>query len=247
MALQIDIITAFPTMLDGPLSQSIVSRAVKRGLVAITIHDLRRYATDKHRTLDDTPYGGGGGMILKAEPIFACIEDLLGLPAINSANHVRDFVGAGIRIIAPMPQGEVFTQKKAVELSLQSRLIFICGHYKGIDERVHDKLITDAYSVGDYVLTGGELPAMVMIDAAVRLIPGALHDSVSALTDSFQDKLLDCPYYTRPEEYRGMKVPEALLTGNHAAIAQWRHEKKNEITRRVRPDLISQPSNKKDN
>lgn len=245
MALQIDIITAFPTMLEGPLTQSIVSRAVKRGLVTITTHDLRRYTKDPHRTIDDAPYGGGGGMILKAEPIFACIEDLLGLPEINSANHVRDFVGRDTRIIAPMPQGEVFTQKKAVELSLQSRLIFICGHYKGIDERVHDKLITDAYSVGDYVLTGGELPAMIMIDAAVRLIPGAMHDSVSALTDSFQDEMLDCPYYTRPEEYRGMTVPEALLSGNHAAITQWREEKKNEITRRLRPDLVSQSMKEK--
>ncbi|MBX7150519.1 tRNA (guanosine(37)-N1)-methyltransferase TrmD [bacterium] len=243
--MQIDIITAFPTMLDGPLSQSIIARAVKQGLVTITTHDLRRYTTDKHRTIDDTPYGGGGGMILKADPIFACIEDLLGLPEISSANHVRDFVGSDVRIIAPMPQGEVFTQKKAVELSLQTRLIFICGHYKGIDERVHDKLITDACSVGDYVLTGGELPAMVMIDAAIRLIPGALHDSISALTDSFQDELLDCPYYTRPDEYRGMKVPEALLSGNHAAITQWREEKKKEITRKVRPDLVYQTTKKK--
>jgi len=236
--MQIDVITAFPTMLEGPLTQSIIARAIKKGLVTIATHDLRKYASDKHRTVDDTPYGGGGGMILKPEPLFTCIEALLKIPPIAGHAHVKDFIDDKTRLIALSPQGAKFTQKMAVELSLQSRLVFICGHYKGVDERVHEKLITQSISIGDYICTGGELPAMVIMDAVIRLLPGAMNDSVSAMTDSFQDDVLDCPYYTRPEAFRGMRVPDVLLSGNHSEIEKWRETMKLENTRKYRPDLL---------
>lgn len=237
MPLRIDIITAFPSMMEDAFSYSIVGRAMKRELAMIVSHDLRRYTSDKHRTIDDTPYGGGGGMILQAEPIFRCVEDLFQIPPVTSAGHIRQHLDGSTEVIMLSPQGEAFTQKKAVELSLKSRLVFISGHYKGIDERVHEKLVTQSLSIGDYVCSGGEYPVMAMVDAIVRLIPGVLSDASSALSDSFQDDLLDCPYYTRPEEFRGMKVPDELLSGNHAEIQKWRENKKQEATKKLRPDL----------
>lgn len=237
MTLRIDIITAFPTLMEEAFSYSIIGRAMKRECATIVNHDLRKYTTDKHRTIDDTPYGGGGGMILQAEPIFRCMEDLFQMPPVTSDGHIRQFLDGSTEVIMLSPQGEVFTQKKAVELSLKSRLVFISGHYKGIDERVHEKLVTQSISIGDFVCSGGEYPVMVMVDAIVRLIPGVLSDAASALSDSFQDDLLDCPYYTRPEEFRGMKVPDELLSGNHAEIQKWREKKKKEATQKLRPDL----------
>ncbi len=224
-AMRIDVISAVPDILESPLRESILKRAQENGLVEIRIHNLRAYAHDRHLTIDDVPYGGGPGMILKPEPIFECIESL---------TQERSYD----EIIYLTADGERFDQKMATELSMCKNLILLCGHYKGIDERVREALITREISIGDYVLTGGELPALVLVDAVVRLIPGVLHDGESALTDSFQDHLLDAPWYTRPAEYRGMKVPEVLLSGNHAEIERWREEKRLERTRSRRKDLL---------
>ncbi|HXF99156.1 MAG TPA: tRNA (guanosine(37)-N1)-methyltransferase TrmD [Bacteroidota bacterium] len=224
--MRIDVVTGFPKLLAGPLSESILKRAQDKGLVEIVIHDLRDYATDRHRTIDDTPYGGGAGMILKCEPIFACIEKL-------KAERSYD------DIIYLTADGERLTQKLANQLSLASNLLLLCGHYKGVDERVRQALVTREISIGDYVLTGGELPALVLIDAVVRLIPGVIGDGESLLTDSFQDGLLDAPYYTRPEEFRGMRVPEVLLSGNHQQIAAWRAEQQRLRTMARRRDLLT--------
>lgn len=235
----IDFVTAFPSWFEGPMTQSIVGRAVKAGLVTIHRHDLRDFTDDAHRTVDDHPYGGGGGMVLKAEPMFRCIESILGIPALEGDRHVRDFLPPDTEVIAPAPQGDRLVQSVAVELSLKRRLIFLCGHYKGIDERVHEKLVTRFVSIGDYVLTGGELAAMVITDAMIRLIPGAIGDAQSALTDSFQEGLLDCAYYTRPEDFRGMRVPDVLLSGDHRKIDEWRTQQRLDVTRRLRPDLTN--------
>jgi tRNA (guanine37-N1)-methyltransferase len=240
MALQIDILTAFPTLIEHALSYSIAGRAVKRDLVALKAHDLRDFADDKHRTIDDTPYGGGGGMILKAEPIFKCVEKIFRLPPIADEDHLRRHLDPGTEVILLSPQGEMFTQKKAVVLSLKTRLVFVCGHYKGVDERVNEKLITQSLSVGDYICSGGEFPVLTIVDAVVRLLPGAMTDAQSALTDSFQDEILDCPYYTKPEDFRRMKVPAELLSGNHAEIEKWRALKKMENTKKLRPDLLNE-------
>jgi len=223
--MRIDVISAVPDILESPLRESILKRAQENGLVEIRIHNLRAYAHDRHLTIDDVPYGGGPGMILKPEPIFECIESL---------TQERSYD----EIIYLTADGERFDQKMATELSMCKNLILLCGHYKGVDERVREALITREISIGDYVLTGGELPALVVVDAVVRLIPGVLHDGESALTDSFQDHLLDAPWYTRPAEYRGMKVPEVLLSGNHAEIERWREEKRLERTRTRRKDLL---------
>ncbi len=238
MSLRIDIITAFPAFTDTMATYSIVGRAVKKGLAEIVSHDLRDYTKDNHRTIDAAPYGGGGGMLLKPEPLFACIEDLLGLPVMDHSKHIRDFVNTDTEVIMTSPQGVPFDQKMAVSWSLKKRLVFICGHYKGIDERVREKLTTQSVSVGDYVCTGGELPAMIMSDAVIRLIPGAMGDALSALSDSFQEDLLDCEYYTRPEDFRGMHVPAELLSGNHLEIQRWRDAQKIEWTKKMRPDLL---------
>jgi len=223
--MRIDIITGLPKLLESPLHESIVWRAQDKGKVEIVVHDLRSFARDKHRTIDDTPYGGGAGMVLRPEPLFDCVESL-------KAQRTYD------EIIFLTPDGEKLDQRMANELSLKANLMLVCGHYKGIDERVREMLITREISIGDYVLSGGELAASVVVDAVVRLLPGVLSDSVSALTDSFQDGLLGSPQYTRPAEFRGMKVPEVLLSGNHAEIEQWRQEQRLERTRRWRPDLL---------
>jgi len=189
------------------------------------VHDLRDYTNDKHRTIDDTPYGGGAGMVLKPEPIFRCVE------ALKAARNYDE-------VILLTPDGERFAQKLANELSLKQNLIFLCGHYKGIDERVREALVSQEISVGDYVLTGGELPALVVIDAVVRLIPGVLGDAESALDDSFQQNSLDYPHYTRPPEFKGMKVPEVLLTGHHSEIKKWREAQALKRTSERRKDLL---------
>ena len=221
--MKIDVVTAFPSILRDPLNESILKQGQKRTDLEIALHDLRQYATDKHRTLDDTPYGGGPGMVFKPEPLFAAMEEVAGSPK--------------GRVIFPTPQGRLFTQELAAELAQESHLIFVCGHYKAVDQRVIDTWVDDEISVGDFILSGGEIPALMMIDGIVRLIPGVINHLGSAQTDSFQDGLLDCPYYTRPEVFRDMAVPEVLLSGNHKKIAEWRQAQKLERTRQRRPDL----------
>ena len=225
MSIRIDILTGLPKLLASPLSESIVKRAQEKKLAEIVVHDLRQYTHDKHHTLDESPYGGGAGMIMKPEPVFECIEAL-------KAERIYD------EIIYTSADGEPFTQKIANELSLKSNLMILCGHYKGVDERVRTSLITRELSIGDYVLTGGELAALVITDAVVRVIPGVIGDGESALTDSFQDGLLDSPQYTRPPEFRGMKVPAVLLSGNHKDISEWREEERQKRTAERRQDLI---------
>jgi tRNA (guanine37-N1)-methyltransferase len=225
--MRIDIVTGVPNILDGPLNESIIHRARKNSVVEIHTHNLRDYTHDKHKTIDDTQFGGGAGMVLKAEPIFECIEKL-------KSERLYD------EIIFTTPDGEVFNQSIATELSLKENIMILCGHYKGVDERVRETLITSELSIGDYVLTGGELAAAVIVDAVVRLLPGVLHDSTSAMSDTFQDNMLGAPVYTRPAEYRGMKVPEVLLSGNHQEIEEWRSRKRIERTQTRRRDLLKQ-------
>lgn len=223
--MRIDIITAFPPFFDGPLSESIVRRARKAGYVDIVLHDVRDWTHDKHRTIDDSPYGGGAGMILKPEPLFECIEHL-------QAERRYD------EVILTSPAGEVLKQAECTRLSMCTNLLLLCGHYKGVDQRVIDALVTKEISIGDYVLTGGELAAAVLVDAVVRLIPGVIGDGESLLSDSFMDGGLDCPHYTRPPVYRDMAVPEVLLNGDHARVAEWRRTAARELTQRRRPDLL---------
>lgn len=222
--LRIDILSSVPDLLESPLNHSIVGRAQSNGLVELFIHDLRDYSTDKHRKIDDCPYGGGSGMVLSPQPIFDCIDKL---------TSERDYD----EIIFTSPDGERFEQNSANRLSLQKNLIFLCGHYKGVDQRVRDELITKEFTIGDVVLSGGELPVLMMADAIIRLIPGVLGDAESALSDSFQDDLLDAPVYTRPMDFRGLKVPEILLSGDHKKIKEWRSLKSEERTKLRRPDL----------
>ena len=231
--MQIDIITAFPKMVSLPLQESIAGRAISKNLVRINTHDLRDWTEDKHHTIDDTPYGGGPGMIYKIEPLYKCITEIFE----STASENRE-------IILTSPRGEVFDQEKAVKLSLIEHLIIICGHYKGIDQRIKSFFPIRELSIGDYILSGGELPAIVFIDAVVRLLPGVLGDIDSALTDSFNDYLLDCDYYTRPEKFKGIAVPETLLSGDHKKIENWRLEQRENITQKRRPDLYKKYKNK---
>ncbi len=223
--MRIDIITVLPEMLESPLNHSIVKRAQEKGLVEIKIHNLRDYSLDKHRRVDDYPFGGTAGMVLQCEPIDRIISLL---------KEQRKYD----EVIYTSPDGEKFCQPMANVLSLSQNLIILCGHYKGIDYRIREFLITKEISIGDYVLTGGELAAVVMTDAIVRLIPGAIGDEQSALSDSFQDNLLAPPVYTRPSEYKGMKVPGILLSGHQAKIQAWELEQSMERTKRLRPDLL---------
>ncbi|MBN1269373.1 MAG: tRNA (guanosine(37)-N1)-methyltransferase TrmD [Kiritimatiellae bacterium] len=221
--MDIDILTIFPGMLSGFLGESMVKRAVQAGKVRISTLDLRDFTTDAHRTTDDRPYGGGPGMIMLCDPIFRAVES------------VRR---ASSRVILMCPQGRRFDQGLAEDLSRQEHLIFICGHYEGVDERIRTALVTDEVSIGDYVLTNGALPAAVVIDAVTRLRPGVLGAENGAETESFSDGLLEYPQYTRPAEFRGMKVPDILLSGNHQEIAKWRAEQAQQRTRERRPDLL---------
>lgn len=226
--LKFDVLTLFPGILEGPLNESILKRAREKGLLDVRTWNIRDFTEDKHRTADDSPYGGEAGMVLKPEPVFKAVE------AVRAAYPGEEFLA-----VLLSPQGRPFDQREAERLSREARrIILLCGHYEAIDERVREALVDEELSIGDYVLTGGELAALVVIDAAARLFPGALGDEESAYRDSFGDGLLDHPHYTRPAEYRGRKVPEVLLSGNHDAIAKWRRRESLRATLLKRPDLL---------
>ena len=230
--MRIDILTILPGLLEGPFSESIIKRAQERGLLELEIHNIRDYSTNKHKKVDATQYGGGAGMVMTIQPIVDLIEKL---------KAERDYD----EIIFMTPDGEVLDQEISNDISLKGNIIILCGHYKGIDERIREHYITREISIGSYVLTGGELAACVLVDSIVRLIPGVINDETSALTDSFQDNLLSPPVYTKPAEYNGMKVPDVLLSGNFAKIDQWREEKALERTKKRRPDLLIEEEGKK--
>ncbi|MCJ7792900.1 MAG: tRNA (guanosine(37)-N1)-methyltransferase TrmD [Candidatus Marinimicrobia bacterium] len=220
--MKIDILTLFPEMFQGPFAESIVKRAQNKGLVEIEIHDLRKLAKDKHQTVDDRPFGGGVGMILMVEPIDQALKDLRKKET---------------KVILLTPQGKVFNQKMAQKLSQEKHLLFICGHYEGVDERIREHLVDEEISIGDYVLTGGELPSMIVIDTLIRLIPGVLEKKEAIQEESFSSKTLEYPQYTRPANFKGWKVPEVLLSGNHQQIKKWRDQEAQERTQKRRPDL----------
>jgi len=227
--MRIDILTLFPEMFEGPLSESIIKRAREKGIVEIHFHDIREYSTDKHNRVDDYPFGGGAGMVMQIEPISILIEELRSQRSYDE-------------IIYMTPDGNRLNQKTVNQLSLKGNMMILCGHYKGVDQRVRDQYITMEISIGDYVLTGGELAAAVVVDSVVRLIPGVLSDETSALTDSFQDNLLSPPVYTRPAEFKGWRIPDILLSGHQANIEKWREEQAYERTKRLRPDLLNDNS-----
>jgi tRNA (guanine37-N1)-methyltransferase len=230
-SLRFDIITIFPDFFREAFEFGIIRRARQAGLVETKAHDLRDWTSDRHRQVDDRPFGGGDGMVLKPEPIFAAVESLTGASE-------RSAYDARTRVVLLTPQGRVLNQELARELALMDQLVLICGRYEGVDERVSMALVTDEISIGDYVLSGGEPAALVLVDALTRLVPGALGSETSAANDSFSEGLLDYPHYTRPPEFRGMSVPEVLLSGNHALIARWRRREALRKTRRSRPDLL---------
>lgn len=225
--MRFDVFTLFPQVLQPYLETSIIQRARQNGLLEVFVHDIRSWTTDKHHITDDAPFGGGGGMVMKPEPIFAALEDVLGSPP-------------ACPVIMLTPQGRTYNQQVAAELSRHTRLALLCGRYEGVDERVREHLVSDEISIGDYVLTGGELPALILIDSITRLLPGALGDPDGAQDDSFASGLLEYPHYTRPVEFRGWRVPDVLLSGNHAQIARWRREQALLRTYRRRPDLLTQ-------
>lgn len=225
--IRIDIISVQPALLESPLSHSIVQRAQDKGLIEIHIHNLKDYGIGPHKQVDDYVYGGGAGMVLRVEPVFDCIQKL------QSERQYDE-------VIYLCPDGKVYDQKAANRLSLHQNLILLCGHYKGIDQRIRDELVSLEYSIGDYVLSGGELAAAVLTDSICRLVPGVISDEESALTDSFQDNMLAPPVYTRPAEYKGLSVPEVLLSGNFKKIEEWRMEQAERITREQRPDLLDE-------
>ncbi len=228
--MKIDVLTIFPGMFDAVLGESIIKRAQQKKKVNIKIHDLRDYTDDKRRTVDDKPFGGGPGMVLKLEPIYKAVKHIMGKGGKNS------------KVILLTPQGRRFDQKMAKRLSKLDRLFFICGHYEGVDERARKSLVDYEISIGDYVLTCGELPAMVLIDSIVRLVPGVLGDEKSKLTESFENNLLDYPQYTRPARFCGMAVPKVLLSGNHKKISEWRARQALKKTKKIRPDLLEKRS-----
>ena len=220
------VMTLFPDMITDGLNTSITGRAIKAGVMSVTAHDIRDYSNDKHLKVDDYPYGGGAGMLMQAEPVYLSYES------------IAERIGRKPRVIFLTPQGKTFNQDMAKEFALEEDLVFLCGHYEGIDERVLEEIVTDYVSIGDYVLTGGELPALVMMDTISRLVPGVLNNDISAQTESFSDDLLEYPQYTRPEEWNGKKVPPVLLSGNHKLLAQWYREQSVIRTAQRRPDLI---------
>jgi tRNA (guanine37-N1)-methyltransferase len=228
--LTVDVVTIFPRMLEAPLAEGIVGRAIEQGLVEVRRHDLRDFTDDRHRTVDDSPFGGGPGMVMKAEPFFRAVESVLG---------GRTAAGTGEAVVLLSPQGERFTQATAARYAGLRRLVLLCGRYEGVDERVRESLATEETSLGDFVLTGGEVAALAVIEATVRLVPGALGDEGSAAADSFVDGVLDWPHYTRPAEVRGGGVPEALLSGDHERIRRWRRKEALRRTRVRRPDLLA--------
>ena len=234
--MDIHVLSLFPSVFSGPLEASILKRAQEREALRVHVHDIRDFTTDRHHTADDYPFGGGPGMVMKPEPIFAAVE--------HAAGEIDSRLGADVRAPTPVvllsPQGQPFSQKLAAELATQPALILICGHYEGVDGRVEEHLATHALSIGDYVLTGGELPALIVIDAIARLLPGVLGDAESAENDSFAAGLLEGPQYTRPANFRGLEAPPVLLSGDHGAIARWRHRQALLWTWQRRPDLMSQ-------
>ncbi len=231
--MNINILTLFPDMFPGFLQNSIIGRAISRELVKVNVINIRDYAHDKHKTADDAPYGGGSGMVLKPEPIFSAFDELKKSPSFDKTSHLTVYV---------TPQGVPYTQQKAEGLARFDHLTILCGHYEGVDERVRSALIDEELSIGDYVLTGGELPALVVIDSVIRLLPGVLGDENSARNDSFSDKLLEHPHYTRPSSYRGIEVPEVLLSGDHKRIERWRKKESIRRTLKVRPELLTRES-----
>jgi tRNA (guanine37-N1)-methyltransferase len=229
--MQFDIVTIFPKMVEGPLAEGIVARAIARGLLDVRVHDLRDFTTDRHRVVDDMPFGGGPGMVLKPEPLFAAVD------------RIRETRGTPSAVILTSPDGARLTHDVAKRLSALDHVVILCGRYEGVDERVREHLATAALSIGDYVVSGGELPALVIVDAVARLVPGVVGDESSVAGDTFaRDGLLDFPQYTRPAEFRGMSVPPVLLSGHHAEIEKWRREQAIERTRRHRPDLLNKES-----
>jgi tRNA (guanine37-N1)-methyltransferase len=234
-SIHFDVFTLFPEMFQGPLEASILKRAQEGGSLSVTLHDIRDYATDRHHVTDEPPYGGGGGMVMKAEPVFNAVETVL-----SGATCDQDAGAAGVPVILLTPQGRLFSQEIAEELSGQRRVALICGRYEGVDERVRQHLATDELSIGDYVLTGGELAALVIIDTVTRLLPGVLGDPTAAVEDSHARGLLEGPHYTRPRVFRGWEVPDILLSGDHAAVARWRREQALRRTFARRPDLLKE-------
>jgi tRNA (guanine37-N1)-methyltransferase len=226
--MRIDVLTIFPEVIHCGVDYSIVKRARDKGIVSVFVHNIRDFTTDRHRSTDEAPYGGGAGMVMKPEPVFAAAEGV----------KAEGWPEEG-RVILLSPQGEIFTQQKAVELSHCSQMMFVCGHYEGVDERIREYLVTDELSIGDYVLTGGELPALVVLDAVVRMIPGVLGAEQSTLEESFSEGLLEYPQYTRPADFRGWGIPEVLLSGHHAEIAKWRRKESLKRTLDRRPDLLA--------
>lgn len=230
--MKVDVLTIFPEFFGAVFDFGIIRRAKLAEIVEISVHDIREFTVDKHRMVDDRPFGGGDGMVLKPEPIFAAIENLIG-------TSDRDAYPEGTHVVLLSPQGKPFKQADAKAFADEAKhIVFICGRYEGVDERVNETLVTDEISIGDYVLSGGEPAAIVIVDSIVRLLPDALGSETSAVNDSFSDGLLDCPHYTRPAEFRGMTVPEVLLNGNHAEIEKWRRTKALEKTRSIRKDLL---------
>jgi tRNA (guanine37-N1)-methyltransferase len=249
--MQFEVFTLLPEVFLPYLESSILQRARQRGLIDVRVHNIRDYTHDRHHTTDDTPYGGGGGMVMKPEPVFEAVESVLGIPSAQaqpipspalapgaSVDPLFERQGKAVPVILLTPQGRVFTQRVAEELSSHARIALLCGRYEGVDERIREHLVTDEISVGDYVLTGGELPALIIIDAVSRLIPGVLGDPTGAEDDSHSMGLLEYPHYTRPPEFRGWQVPEVLLSGDHGKIEKWRREQALARTFNKRPDMI---------
>lgn len=241
--MKVDIVTIFPKMVTGPLEEGIVARAIAKGLIDVRVHDLREFTTDRHRVVDDTPFGGGPGMVLKPEPIFAAVDRILETRRLEAeatgAPEPRRSLGGGGAIVLTSPDGERLTHAVAARLSALDHLVILCGRYEGVDERVREHLATETISIGDYVVSGGELPALVIVDAVARLVPGVVGDDASVAGDTFaRGGLLDFPQYTRPAEFRGHGVPAVLLSGHHAEIEKWRRQQALERTRKHRPDLL---------
>lgn len=238
--MKFDIVTIFPKMVEGPLAEGIVARAIANGLLDVRVHDLRDFTTDRHRVVDDMPFGGGPGMVLKPEPLFAAVEAIVAKRSAERAASRRSLGEGGCAIVLTSPDGARLTHDVAKRLSALDHVVILCGRYEGVDERVREHLATETISIGDYVLSGGELPALVIVDAVARLIPGVVGDEASVGGDTFaRDGLLDFPQYTRPAEFRGLGVPPVLLSGHHAEIEKWRRQQALERTRRHRPDLLT--------
>jgi len=240
--MKIDILTLFPKMFDGVLGESILKIAARKKKICVKVHNLRDWTSDRHRTADDKPYGGGAGMVIKIEPLYRALESLLGRGSAKKLKNKKQ-INKNTKVILLTPRGKTFNQKKAKDFALLRHMILICGHYEGIDERIRP-LITDEVSIGDYILTGGEIPAMTLLDAIARLIPGVLGGRTSATYESFENNLLEYPQYTRPREYEGMKVPGVLLTGDHKKIEHFRKAEAVKKTKETRKDLFKKYSNK---